>query len=244
MINSRQSVRPPETIKMRLRYQRLLTAFSVGLLIRVLFLTSNGDIVVLSPARRIVLVILTLRLLTLVHSSFDTVEQARPGSQAVYARWQTGILPFFFVAPLVIVSWATAWSTRGQLADSTSYALAASAIMFLVIVNFVLSLAKSAQASSMESEAIRPRYGTGKFVIDIFFYIASGLVIALCIVGLMVLSPEILDDTIFIGNFTVYVYLLLWIGQFAVWFFSNLLRRDQEAQRQIPQEQHIQMTDE
>lgn len=228
MVNSRTGINSPEPYKIHFQHKRLLTALVIGLLLHVLYLAGDGAIMLLSIERRILLVIFAFRLLTMLHSSFETIEQAKITSPPGYTDWRAGLLPFLSVTPLVMVFWLVSWSTGGQLLGITGYAIAASIIMFLLILNFVGMLVKSAKEPLAENGIVHPHYGVGKFLVDSLFNIAYGLVFALGVVGLMVLSPEVLDDSIAVGSLAFYVYLMIWVVQAVIWFFSNLLRQASE----------------
>jgi len=211
---------------MHLRYKRLLMAAVIGLLLRVLFLANEGTLILLSPARRIILVIIALRLLLMVHSSFESVEKTKSPPQ--YVGWRAGILPILLMTPVMVGFWLAAWSTGGGLLGVTGYALAASLIMILLILNFVGLLVKSAKETPAEDDVIVPQGGVGQFMVDALFFTVYGLMLVLGILGLMVLAPEVLEDSIAIGNFAFYVYGLMLVGQAVIWFFSGLIRQAAE----------------
>ncbi|MBZ0279474.1 MAG: hypothetical protein K8L97_01955 [Anaerolineae bacterium] len=220
------NVHPPPANKTHFQHKRLLTAAVIGLLLRMLFLANEGTLILLSPARRIILVIIALRLLMMVHSSFEAVEQTK--SLPRYTGWRAGILPILLMTPMVVGFWLAAWSTGGGLLGVTGYALAASLIMILLILNFIGLLMKSAKEPSAENDVVRPQIGVGEFLVDALFSTVYGLMLFLGIVGLMVLAPEALDDSIAIGNFAFYVYGLMLVGQAVIWFFSGLIRQAAE----------------
>lgn len=220
------NVHPPAVHKMHLRYKRLLTAAVIGLLLRVLFLAGEGTLLLLSPARRIILVIIALRLLLMVHSSFESIEQTK--SPPRYVGWRAGILPILLMTPMVVGFWLAAWSTGGGLLGVTGYALATSLIMILLILNFIGLLMKFAKETSAENDVVRPQNGVGEFLVDVLFSTVYGLMLFLGILGLMVLAPEALDDSIAIGSLAFYVYGLMWVGQAVIWFFSGLIRQAAE----------------
>lgn len=220
------NVHPPAVHKMHLRYKRLLTAAVIGLLLWVLFLAGEGMLSLLSPARRIILVIIALRLLMMVHSSFQSVEQTKSPPQ--YVGWRAGILPILLMTPVVVGFWLAAWSTGGGLLGVTGYALAASLIVILLILNFVGLLVKSTKETSAEDDAVVPQGGAEQFMVDALFFTTYGLVLVLGTLGLMVLAPEVLEDCIAIGRLTFYVYGLIWVGQAVIWFFSGLIRQAAE----------------
>jgi hypothetical protein len=225
MVDTLTNIQAPQVAKTHFRYKRLLTAAVSGLLLRVLYLAHDGTILLLSPERRIVLVLLALRLLLMVHSSFETLEQTPASAQPRYKGWQAGIFPLFFIAPLLVVFWLAAWATDGGLLGSTGYALAASVIMLLLILNVVGLLMKAAEDSQAGHEVIAIQYGAGKFWVDALFYTAYGLVIALGLLALMVVAPDVLEDSIAVGSLAFNVYLMLWVVQGVIWFFSNLIRQ-------------------
>lgn len=217
MINSPQNPDLP----IHFRYKRLLTALVMGLLLRVLVLANDGMLDLLSTERRIILILIALRLLIMVHSSFGTVDQAKPD----YTGWRARILPLFFVFPPLVVFWLAAWSTGGSLLGITGYALAVSLITLLAILNFAVTWMKPSQESSAERGDVYPKYANRKFLVDMVFYGAYGLIFAVGIIGFMVIAPEALDDSIAIGSLAFNVYLMIWVIQGIFWFFSNLIRQ-------------------
>ncbi len=228
MANSQSSVNSPEPYKTRFQHKRLLTALVIGLLLHVLYLAGDGTIMLLSIERRMVLVIFAFRVLTMLHASFETIEQAKITSAPGYTDWRAGLIPFLSVIPLVIVFWLVSWSTGGELLGITGYAIAVSIIMILLLINLVGMLVKSANERLAENDIVRTHYGVGKFLVDSLFNISYGLVFALGIVGLMVFSPQVLDDSIAVGSLTFYVYGMIWVVQAVIWFFSNLIRQASE----------------
>lgn len=225
MLNFRQDTDPVTTSAMHFRHKRLLTALVIGLALRMLFLAGDGTLTFLAPERRIILILVALRLLIMLHSSLEIVEPTKPAEQPRYTGWQEGILPFFLIAPPMVVFWLAAWSTGGALLGITGYAIAASIMMLLLILNFASRLIKSSRKSLAENGDVRSQSPTGKFLVDILFFSAYGVILAFGIIGLMVFSPEALDDSIAIGNLAFYVYLMTWVIQGIFLFFSNLIRQ-------------------
>lgn len=206
----------------RLKYKWLLTALVMGLLLRVLLLVDEGTINLLSPERRIVLVLFALRLLMMLH---ENIKPQKSDMQPYYPHWQARIPLFVLMVPPMIVFWLVAWSTGGQLHRITSYAIAVSIINLLLIVNLIITLVQPAKRTSAGNQVVTLPYTTTQFLMDIMFYGAFGLIFTFGMIGLMVLSSGALDDIIAIGGLTFNVYLLIWGVQGVFWFCSNLIRQ-------------------
>lgn len=217
-----------------LRHKRLLTALVMGLLLHVLVLANDGMIDTLSVERRIVLVLVALRLLIMAHSSFAAVDPAQPAPKPAYTGWRAGILPLFLAAPPLVVFWLAAWSTRGQLHGVTSYALASSVIALLLVLNFVGQVMKRSQKTSPADGNVHAEAPDGNFVMDCLFFTAYGLILAVGMTALMALAPDVLEDSIAVGSLAFYVYVMTWVVQGIVWFFSNVSREAANKAEVIP----------
>lgn len=204
----------------RFRYKRLLTALVFGLLLHVLYLARDGSLDLISTERRIILALVGLRLLLMVHSSSTTPETGRPTGSG----WRAALVPWFLIVPLVIGYWSAAWSTSGQLPRITSFALAASLIMLLAIVNLIVTVAQSAKRDRAIISPDPSPYSAARFWLDCLFYGAYGVILTSGTLALLVLAPDVVDDTIAVGNLAVTVYILMWVAQGSIWFISNQMR--------------------
>lgn len=212
----------------RLKYKGYLTALVGGLAVHVLLLAQEGMLPLLSPARRVLLVIIAIRILTQVQASLTTDEQEQLTARTSYKGWRAAILPFSFITPPLVVSWLAWWSTGGRLAHTGMLALAMSAIMLLLVINLVYTLVKSRRATPVEADSTQQQ-GVGNFWLDGFFYTSYGFLFALGVLGVIMLSPETIDDTSRITNLAFYFYLLWFVVQGVFRFFFNLVRYAKET---------------
>lgn len=201
-------------------YKQLLTAGVVGLALYVQSLIADGSIVLLTPERRIVLVLLALLLLTAIHSSLEAEPRVQAGNRPVYTRWQAGVMPFVLITPLLVTFWLAAGAMGGDLFGVTAYALAASALMLLAIINLIYVVVKSARSVP---EPLT--YGTKKFLMEAVLYGVYSFLLAVSLVGLILIAPDVLDDLVTVGSVSVYVYMILWVIRFVWLFFTGLIRQ-------------------
>jgi hypothetical protein len=97
-----------------LKGKELLMALILGLLFYVWLLADQGTLPLLSPERRIVLVIFAIRLPSMVRPSLTDVEQANAAAKPSFVGWRAGILPLAFITPPFVVLWL-AWLSSGKL---------------------------------------------------------------------------------------------------------------------------------
>lgn len=205
---------------LRFRHQRLLSALVFGLLLHMLYLMREDLLDEISIERRIVLVLIALRLLIMVHSSSTEPAPSRPEG----GGWRAALVPCFLILPLVIGFWSAAWSTGGQLEGITSYALAASLIMLLLIVNLIVTVVQSAKRGKPKNDVVPSPYPAARFWLDSVFYAAYGLILTVGMLALLALAPEVVNDTIAVGNLAVSVYVMTWVLQGIIWFILNVSR--------------------
>lgn len=208
-----------------LRHKYFIMALVTGLALRVHLLASDGTLLMLSTERRVILVLIALRLLTMMHSSIGITNQEQVASQVGKSNWQETILPGFIIIPTVVLFWLAAWETRGPLIGITGYAIAVTIILLFWLINIAVTLVKSTKRTSTEKNADRRQNSFGKSALQMMFYSAYGVIIGVGIVAWWVLSPESLDDLVLIGNITLNAYLLIWAVQAMFSLLSNLVRQ-------------------
>ncbi len=203
-----------------LRGKSFLTALVFALLIYVQLLGGQGVLHLLSPERRIVLIIVALRLFSMVLTSLmEDVEHEKLPTKYRYTGRQAGMLPFAFMTPLWIVLWSAWWLTGGLLPRINNYVVVINIIMLVLVVSLAFQLAKSLRGAA---DSVHHKQSHKKFWTDFLFYGLYGLVFSLVMVGFMVLSPESLDDIKTIGQITFSVYILLLVVQIVfAWFGRN-----------------------
>lgn len=200
--------------------KRSLIALIFGLLLHILLLRDTVN--VLLPARRIVLVIIAFRLLMLIRSKFT--EQGSPKPR--YTGWRSGVLPLFLMTPPFVV-FLLAWLSTGTF------------LPFIMEVTFTLGIVLLALIANLVFVVVKPDPNAKDaaqpkpFLADVLFYTAEGLVFGLVTLGIIVLTPESLNDIMAIGWNTLNVFIMILVVQGVIAFFSSLSRRDSEPEKEL-----------